>query len=41
MARRARFRIAWYVPMVVLWLAFVDTLAGEEVAAGPSRSATR
>lgn len=34
MARRARFWIAWYVPMVVLWLAFVDTLAWEEVAAG-------
>jgi hypothetical protein len=34
MARRARFWIAWYVPMVVLWLAFVDTLAREEVAAG-------
>jgi multisubunit Na+/H+ antiporter MnhE subunit len=33
-ARRARFWIAWYVPMVVLWLAFVDTLAWEEVAAG-------
>jgi hypothetical protein len=34
MARRTRFWIAWYVPMLVLWLAFVDTLAWEEVAAG-------
>jgi multisubunit Na+/H+ antiporter MnhE subunit len=34
MARRARFWIAWYLPMVVLWLAFVDTLAWQEVAAG-------
>ena len=34
MARRARFWIAWYVPMVVLWLAFVETLAWEELAAG-------
>ena len=34
MARRARFWIAWYVPLVALWLAFVDTLAWEEVAAG-------
>ena len=34
MARRARFWIAWYVPMVVLWLAFVDTLAWQEMAAG-------
>src|SRR4029453_9292246 len=34
MARRAGFWIAWYVPLVVLWLAFVDTLAWEEVAAG-------
>jgi multisubunit Na+/H+ antiporter MnhE subunit len=34
MARRAGFWIAWYVALVVLWLAFVDTLAWEEVAAG-------
>ena len=34
MARRVRFWFAWYLPMVVLWLAFVDTLAWEEVAAG-------
>jgi multisubunit Na+/H+ antiporter MnhE subunit len=34
MARRVAFWIAWYVPLVVLWLAFVDTLAWEEVAAG-------
>ena len=25
MARRVRFWFAWYVPLVVLWLAFVDT----------------
>jgi multisubunit Na+/H+ antiporter MnhE subunit len=34
MARRVRFWIAWYVPLVILWLAFVDTLAAEEVALG-------
>jgi multisubunit Na+/H+ antiporter MnhE subunit len=34
MGRHARFWIAWYVPLVVLWLAFVDTLAWQEVAAG-------
>jgi multisubunit Na+/H+ antiporter MnhE subunit len=34
MARRAGFWVAWYVALVVLWLAFVDTLAWEEVAAG-------
>jgi multisubunit Na+/H+ antiporter MnhE subunit len=34
MARRVGFWIAWYVPLVVLWLAFVDTLAAEEVALG-------
>ena len=34
MARRAGFWIAWYVPLVLLWLAFVDTLAGAEVAVG-------
>ena len=34
MARRAGFWIAWFLPLVLLWLAFVDTLAGGEVAAG-------
>ena len=34
MARRVGFWIAWYVPLVILWLAFVDTLAAEEVALG-------
>ena len=34
MARRVGFWIAWYVPLVVLWLAFVDTFAAEEVALG-------
>jgi multisubunit Na+/H+ antiporter MnhE subunit len=34
MARRAGFWVAWYVAMVVLWLAFADTLAWEEVTAG-------
>jgi multisubunit Na+/H+ antiporter MnhE subunit len=34
MARRVGFWIAWYVPLVVLWLAFVDTFAVEEVALG-------
>jgi hypothetical protein len=32
--RRLRFWIAWYVPLVALWLAFVNTLAPEEVAVG-------
>jgi multisubunit Na+/H+ antiporter MnhE subunit len=31
---RAKFWIAWYVPLVVLWLAFVDTLATPEVVLG-------
>jgi multisubunit Na+/H+ antiporter MnhE subunit len=30
----ARYWIAWYVPLVLLWLAFVDTLAAAEVAVG-------
>jgi multisubunit Na+/H+ antiporter MnhE subunit len=34
MARRVGFWIAWYVPLVLLWLAFVDTLAPAEVALG-------
>jgi hypothetical protein len=32
--RRVKLWIAWYVPLVVLWLAFVDTLASAEVALG-------
>ncbi|HYN16538.1 MAG TPA: hypothetical protein VEY96_00460 [Actinomycetes bacterium] len=28
------FWIAWYVPLVILWLAFVDTLAPAEVTLG-------
>jgi multisubunit Na+/H+ antiporter MnhE subunit len=32
--RRVAFWIAWYVPLVVLWLAFVDTLAAAEVVLG-------
>ena len=34
MARRVGFWIAWYVPLLVLWLAFVDTLDRAEVAVG-------
>jgi multisubunit Na+/H+ antiporter MnhE subunit len=34
MRPRARFWIAWYLPLVVLWLAFVDTLATAEVVLG-------
>ncbi|HEX2372705.1 MAG TPA: Na+/H+ antiporter subunit E [Actinomycetota bacterium] len=34
MARRVGFWIAWYVPLVLLWLAFVDTLAPAEVVVG-------
>ena len=34
MARRVGFWFAWYVPLVVLWLAFVDTLDPAEVAVG-------
>ena len=34
MAKRVRFWIAWYVPMVLLWLTFVDTLAIQEIIAG-------
>jgi multisubunit Na+/H+ antiporter MnhE subunit len=30
----ARYWIAWYLPLVLLWLAFVDTLAAAEVAVG-------
>jgi multisubunit Na+/H+ antiporter MnhE subunit len=32
--RRLRFWIAWYVALVVLWLAFVDTFATEEMVLG-------
>jgi multisubunit Na+/H+ antiporter MnhE subunit len=31
---QATFWVAWYVPLVVLWLAFVDTLATAEVLLG-------
>jgi multisubunit Na+/H+ antiporter MnhE subunit len=31
---RARYWIAWYLPLVLLWLAFVDTLAVAEVVVG-------
>jgi multisubunit Na+/H+ antiporter MnhE subunit len=34
MARRVGSWIAWYVPLVLLWLAFVDTFAPAEVALG-------
>jgi multisubunit Na+/H+ antiporter MnhE subunit len=34
MARRVGFWFAWYVPLVVLWLAFVDTLDPAEVVVG-------
>jgi multisubunit Na+/H+ antiporter MnhE subunit len=34
MLRRAKFWIAWYLALVALWLAFVDTFAPEEVLLG-------
>ena len=34
MAKRVGFWVAWYVPLVVLWLAFVDTFARQEVIVG-------
>jgi multisubunit Na+/H+ antiporter MnhE subunit len=34
MVKRVWFWVAWYVPLVLLWLAFVDTFAKEEVIAG-------
>jgi multisubunit Na+/H+ antiporter MnhE subunit len=34
MARRVGFWIAWYVPLVLLWLAFVDSFAAAEVVVG-------
>ncbi len=34
MTRRLKFWIAWYVPLVGLWLAFVDTLDRHELLLG-------
>jgi multisubunit Na+/H+ antiporter MnhE subunit len=34
MGLRAKYWIAWYLPLVVLWLAFVDSLATAEVVVG-------
>jgi multisubunit Na+/H+ antiporter MnhE subunit len=34
MRLRARYWIAWFLPLFVLWLAFVDTLATAEVVVG-------
>ena len=34
MLRPSRFWIAWYVPLVLLWLLFVDTFARSEVVLG-------
>ena len=34
MVKRVGFWIAWYVPLVLLWLGFIDTFANEEVTAG-------
>ena len=34
MARRVGFWIAWYLPLVLLWLAFVDSFAAAEVVVG-------
>jgi multisubunit Na+/H+ antiporter MnhE subunit len=34
MAKRVRFWVAWYVPLVLLWLLFVDTFAAQEVIVG-------
>jgi len=34
MAKRVGFWVAWYVPLVLLWLLFVDTFARQEVIAG-------
>jgi multisubunit Na+/H+ antiporter MnhE subunit len=34
MAKRVGFWVAWYVPLVLLWLLFVDTFAGQEVIVG-------
>jgi multisubunit Na+/H+ antiporter MnhE subunit len=37
--KRVGFWVAWYVPLVVLWLAFVNTFAQEEVIVGLAASA--
>ena len=34
MLRRLKFWIAWFLPLMALWLAFVGTLAAEEVLLG-------
>src|SRR5919109_1073223 len=34
MRLRARYWIAWFLPLVALWLAFVDTLATAEMVVG-------
>jgi len=34
MAKRVGFWVAWYVPLVLLWLLFVDTFAAQEVIVG-------
>jgi multisubunit Na+/H+ antiporter MnhE subunit len=39
MARRVGFWFAWYVPLMILWLAFVDTFDPAEVAIGLIASA--
>jgi multisubunit Na+/H+ antiporter MnhE subunit len=40
MTRRVRFWIAWYVPLLLLWLAFVDTFNPAEMALGLVAAAT-
>ena len=39
MARRLKFWIAWYIPLVGLWLAFVSTLDRNEVLLGLAAAA--
>jgi multisubunit Na+/H+ antiporter MnhE subunit len=39
MAGRLRFWILWYVPLVVLWLLFVDTFAVQELVLGLAAAA--
>jgi multisubunit Na+/H+ antiporter MnhE subunit len=39
MTRRLKFWIAWYVPLVGLWLAFVDTLERHELLLGLAAAA--
>jgi uncharacterized membrane protein len=41
MVKRVGFWVAWYVPLVLLWLAFVDTFALAEVTARPGRGRHR